>query len=394
MTGRSAAASGPPHVLWGMPASLYTAKARAFLRKRRIPFEERVPGDPRFLGEVVPAVGRWIIPVLQCPDGTLVQDGALIVDHVDRIATQGPRALPPDPALAALARLLEFFGGEGLLRPAMHYRWNFDADNLDFLRTDFGASLAPGAAPAQAAAVFERSSTRMRKATRAFGVDPHSIPTIERAFAELLALLERHFERVPYLLGPAPTVADYGLYAPLGPHLGRDPHPSMLLKRTAPRTWRWLERMAAPDDDAGEYAHRTIGWLDADAPGDTFEALLRYVADEFLPEVRAQVAFADDWLAARPGIAAGTNGLERPGERAIGRTGVDWRGLRIEVAVMPYRLFLLQRFQDAAAAVEPAAAAPLHALLARTGLAPLLGLRCRRRVERHGHLEAWGPPPD
>lgn len=381
------------HVLWGMPASLYTGKARAFLRKRRIPFDERTPGDPAFRERIVPAAGRWIIPVLECPDGTLVQDSALIVDHLDRIATDGPPALPPDAALASIARLLEMFGGEGLLRIAMHFRWNFDADNAAFLRADFGASLAPpGADASMAAAVFDASSARMRKAAQGIGVLPHTIPAIEAAFDDLLERLDAHLATVPYVLGPAPTVADYGLYGALGPHLGRDPHPSMLIKRRAPCVWRWIERMGAPDDDTGEFSGRMPGWLDAAAPGPTLEALLRFVADEWLADLVAQVAFADAWLAQRPDLAAGTNGLERPGDRAIGRTAFDWRGLRLEVQVLPYRLFLLQRFQDAMDACPTHAAQGLQATLARTGLAPLGTLSCRRRVERRGPLEVWGPP--
>ena len=384
------AASGARPVLWGMPASLYTAKARAVLRKRRVAFDERVPGDPRFAAGVVPEVGRWIIPVLQLPDGTLVQDSAAIVEHVDRTAPDGPPVLPPEPALAALARLLEAFGGEGLLRPAMHLRWNFDADNLDFLRADFGASLAPGADAAAAAAVFDRASARMRKAALGLGVRPHAIAAIERSTDELLAALDAHFATVPYLLGPSPTVADYGLYGPLGAHLGRDPHPSARIKRSAPRLWRWIERMGAPDDDAGEFALAPVRWLDAAAPGETLEALLRLVALDFLPELAAHVAYADDWLARRPDLPAGTNGLQRAGDRAIGSADFEWRGLRLETVVMPYRLYLLQRFQDAADALDPAASAALSALLARTGLGALATLRCRRRVERRGHLEVWG----
>jgi glutathione S-transferase len=383
---------GPVHVLWGMPASLYTGKARAALRKRRVPFDERTPGHPDFRARIVPAVGRWIIPVLECPDGTLVQDSAMIVEHLDRVAAEGPPSLPPDPALAAIARLLELFGGEGLLRAAMHYRRNFDADNVDFLRADFGASLAPpGADDATRAAAFDMSSARMRKAALGIGVQPHAIPAIEAAFDDLLARLEAHLATVPYLLGPAPTVADYGLYGALGPHLGRDPHPSMRIKRRAPRVWRWIERMGAPDDDVGEYVGRMPGWIDACAPGDTLDALLRFVADEMAAELLAHVAYADAWLAQRPDLPAGTNGLERPGDRAIGRAGFDWRGLRLETQVLPYRILLLQRFQDAAAACDAASLAGLRATLARTGLEALLDARCRRRIERRGPLEVWGP---
>ena len=55
------------YVLYGMAGSLYTAKVRSYLRKQRVAFEERVAGDPRFEAEAIPAVGRWIIPVVKTP---------------------------------------------------------------------------------------------------------------------------------------------------------------------------------------------------------------------------------------------------------------------------------------------------------------------------------------
>jgi len=59
--------------------------------------------------------------------------------------------------------------------------------------------------------------------------------------------------------------------------------------------------------------------------------------------------------------------------------------------VMPYRIYLMQRVQDAAAALTPAQTATLQALLQPSGLHALLALRCRRRVLRVQHLEVWGP---
>ena len=61
-------------VLYAMRSSLYSAKARSYLIKQRIDYLERPPGDPRFPGDVVPAIGRWIIPVLQTADGQIIQD--------------------------------------------------------------------------------------------------------------------------------------------------------------------------------------------------------------------------------------------------------------------------------------------------------------------------------
>jgi len=110
------------YILYGTPGSLYTGKARAYLRKQGIAFEERTAGDPRFRAEVVPVVGRWIIPVLLTPEGRYVQDGADIIDHFEDGSTVPVPARLSTPLHAVVARVFELFGGEGLLRPAMHYR--------------------------------------------------------------------------------------------------------------------------------------------------------------------------------------------------------------------------------------------------------------------------------
>jgi len=145
--------------------------------------------------------------------------------------------------------------------------------------------------------------------------------------------------------------------------------------------------MNASDLDSGEYGYPAPDLFPDDGVPDTLKALLRFIAEDYLPEVRAYVGFANAWLAERPDLEPGTSGLARTSERVIGRTTFDWRGETIEVAVMPYRLWLLQKAQDAAAD-SPAS----DALLAETGLADLLSLKTSRRVERVNQLEVWTAP--
>lgn len=378
--------------LYGTPGSLHTGKARAYLIKQQIPFENRAAGEARFREEIVPQVQRWIIPVLETPDGQLIQDGSDIIAHFEAKGAARHPAYPSTPRHRLIAQIFELFGGEGLLRPAMHYRWNFDETNHAFLSRDFPAALAPtGADEATQAGVFAMASARMRKAMASFGVSAESIPAVEASYAEFLSLFEAHLAASPYLLGGAPTLGDYGLIAPLFAHLARDPYPAQLMKRTAFRVWRWVERMNAPDQDAGEYGAPRESLFADDAVPETLKALLRFVAEDYLPEVEAYAAFADAWLAERPDMAPGSNGLPRPQDRAIGQVSFDWRGVRITAAVMPYRLYLLQKVQDVVDAVEGADREAMQALLDETGLSPLLTLRPRRRVERQGHLEVWGP---
>lgn len=368
--------------LFGMPGSLYTARARSYLIKQHIAFEEAIPADPAWPA-ITKEIGRWIIPVLVLADGAMLQDGVAIIDHFEASGTRLP-ATPDTPVHRAIAHLFELFGGEGMLRPAMHYRWGFDAENLAFLRRDFVSGLMPGATGEIEAAVFAAASGRMRKAAASFGVNAETASTIEASYHELLGLLDAHFAAYPYLLGGRPTRGDYGLIAPLYPHLARDPAPAALMKADYPHVWRWTERMNSPQALLGGYAAQGETLISDDAVPVTLKALMRFVADDFLPELSAHVAFANGWLAERPGLVAGTNGLDSPGARGIGLAPVNWRGHDIMTAVLPYRFWLLDRLRSAASSDAA------QALFAETGLAPMLALQTDRPVERRGNLEVWG----
>lgn len=367
--------------LFGMPGSLYTARARSYLIKQHHDFEEAIPADPDWPA-VTQQTGRWIIPVLVTAAGDVVQDGVAIIDHLE---AKGVRrsAEPETPVHRAIAHLFELFGGEGLLRPAMHYRWNFDSENLAFLRADFVAALMPAADTATGDAVFAAASGRMRKAGASFGVSPATAPVIEASYADWLRLLDVHLADYPYLLGGRPTRGDYGLIGPLYAHLARDPVPANLMKTGYPNVWRWVERMNSPQALLDGHAARGEALIAEDAVPATLAALLGFIAEDFLPELAAHVAFANEWLAARPELVTGTNGLDNPGARAIGAARFEWRGHEITTMVMPYRFWLLERLQ---AATGPAAAA----LFAANGLGALLTLKTVRPVERRGNMEVWG----
>lgn len=376
--------------LYGMPASLYMAKVRSYLIKQQIPFVERAVGDPYYSQAIQPAVGRMIMPVLETPGGDIVQDGADIIDFFEARSLASLPAIPTTAVHQAIAYLFELFGGEGLLRPAMHYRWNFDDINLDFIKSEFCAAIVPGSDAETCDQVFEFSSGRMRKATVGFGVTEESIGLIEQSYAEFLSLFSEHLSHAPYLLGGRPTLGDYGLVAPLYAHLGRDPYPCLMMKQIAPKVARWVERMNAPQQVAVEYGTLSEALFENDAVPVTLKNLMSYVAREYLPEIQAHVAFANQWLDDHPGIEPGTNGLRKPSDRAIGAAEFNWRGITLKTTVMPYRFYLLQRLQDSVAGASAAEQESITALFTDTGLGSLLELKTHRRVERHHHLEVWG----
>ena len=127
-----------PLTLYGVKISMFTGKVRSYFIKQRIAFTEVAPVSTHFAQVVLPQIGRRIIPVIETADGTLVQDTTDIIDYCEVQVLARLSAYPADPVRRLLALILELFGDEGLLRPAMHYRWNFPEQTDGFISHGFG----------------------------------------------------------------------------------------------------------------------------------------------------------------------------------------------------------------------------------------------------------------
>lgn len=378
------------YVFYGFPSSLYSAKVRSYLIKQHIEFVERTCGDSRYLEGVVPQIGRVIAPVLETPDGELVQDTTYIIDFLEERETPRHPAYPTTPRQLAVAHALNLFGSEGLLRPAMHYRWNVDGGNAEFIEGEFKRTLATGMPPEMQSEVFRYFAGAMRAQMVQSGCAPTDGPLIEAVYKEFLELLDSHLQSSPYLLGGVPTIADYAFIGPLRAHLGRDPMPSQLMKTTAPWVYRWVERMYMPNHDAGEYLDYPEELFAGDAIPPTLRALLQFAGEETTAETVAQVAFLDNWLAEHPEISEGDVLPYEMDARFIGTVTTPYRGGSLETGVLPYRLLQVQRLHDAVEAMDPARAAEIREDFAEWGLAPLLEARPRRRMAREANREVWG----
>lgn len=99
-----------------------------YLIKNAIPFQELSCGHESFKTEIVPAAKLPTIPVLLTEEEQVVRDGAAIIDYFD--AANGRPCRPQTPMQRIISGLFDLIGAEGLLRPAMHYRWNFSDENL------------------------------------------------------------------------------------------------------------------------------------------------------------------------------------------------------------------------------------------------------------------------
>ncbi|MDZ7784739.1 MAG: glutathione S-transferase family protein [Halioglobus sp.] len=364
--------------LYAITHSLYSGRARAYLIKQGIPFRELSSGHESFKADVLPRGKLATVPTLVTPGGEVIRDGAAIIEHFE--AAAGRPCRPPGPRQQIVSALFDVIGCEGLLRPAMHYRWNFPGDNLDFVRYHFLHSQRDGP---QRAEKTEHMMDRMRHAAQVFGVTDQTRASVEALYLEFLDALAAHLEHYPYLLGWRPCIGDFGLLAPLYAHLGRDPYPARLMQQRTPRVYRWVERMNRPDQDAPEYFDAGSDFLaDDEVPG-TLLDVLRVLAEDFVPETRAAAETINQWLADnRPAQGA-------PAERMLGMAEFNVRDEVIAAAAQPYRFYLLQRVQDTYKALDTSAREAVDEMLDACDMKETLAIELDRRVGRADNLEVW-----
>ena len=97
----------PVYTLYGSYASYATAKPRSYLRKKGIPFVERLPGTPRFREYVRKTSDNHRIPQIETPEGQVIQDSIAIFDALEPQFPEPP-AYPPGIRQQMAARLFEF----------------------------------------------------------------------------------------------------------------------------------------------------------------------------------------------------------------------------------------------------------------------------------------------
>ena len=370
------------HALYAITHSLYSGRARSYLIKNQIPFRELSTGHESFKAEVLPKAKMPTIPTLVTPTGEVIRDGAAIIEHFE--AANGRPCQPPGPRQQIISALFDVIGTDGLLRPAMHYRWNFPEDNLDFIRYHFLYSQRD---TPQREEKTETMMNRMRHAGMVFGVTEHTSDLVETLYLEYLDALNAHFEQYPYLLGWRPCVGDFGLIAPMYAHLGRDPHPARLMQQRATRVYRWVERMNRADQDVPEYFTAGTDFLPDDEVPETLVAVLRVLAEDFVPETRAAAQFINTWLAENK-PEAGAPAVGRLAQ-SMGSAEFTLRGETITALAQPHRLYLLQRVQAIHAGLSPAEQASVEQLLDACSMSEVLTIKLDREIGREENLEVW-----
>ncbi|MEM6703728.1 MAG: glutathione S-transferase family protein [Acidobacteriota bacterium] len=336
------------HVLYGAEISYFTGKARSYLRWKGIDFEER-PADRAFFKEVcLPRLGRPIIPVLITPEDEAIQDTTLITDHFEE-AVPEPTFTPSKPVQLLVARLLELYADDWLLLPAMHYRWNYDAD---VTMLEFGMNLAPEAPLEQQREAGIKAAGPFAGSLPALGVHEHNQEAIETSFLALLGELDAHFRQHPFLLGGRPSLADFAFIGPFYAHLFRDATSGALMRREALTVARWVERMMAPSGQA-------LGtFLPDDEIAPTLEPILKRMMREHMPCLADTQGAMEAWKQGHTG---------EPPPRAVGMHDFELEGVTAPRAIRTYGSWLHQRARSVYDAMADDDRARADALLDRCG---------------------------
>ena len=143
------------YILYGADHSLYTGKARAYMRFKDLDWREVTATKEIYKTIILPKIGAPIVPVLETSEGHYVQDTTDIIDFLEA-RHPAVSVYPDSPVQKLVALLLELYGDEWLVIPAMHYRWSVLDQQRDFILSEFGRMSAPDASHEEQVAIGEK----------------------------------------------------------------------------------------------------------------------------------------------------------------------------------------------------------------------------------------------
>ncbi|MGB1016582.1 MAG: glutathione S-transferase family protein, partial [Nannocystaceae bacterium] len=277
---------------FGWPVSPYSAKTRAYLRWKQIPFTDVEVGALRLFTRIRKAVGRAVMPTVLRPDGTWLQDSSEIIDTFER-EFPTPSILPTGPRQRIASLLIELHADEWLPIVAMFTRWTIP-ENREFARNEFARSGFPRMPKFLSRRLIAPVAEKMAAYLPILGVSEATGPGINAFTQTLIATLNTHFQVHPYLLGSRPCLGDFALYGPLWAHCYRDPG-SRHYFADAPAVVEWFERLTEPPSPPVPGV-----FLAADEVPDTLDPIFSTLFREQWPYIQTLIQAIEAWCSEHP----------------------------------------------------------------------------------------------
>jgi len=245
---------------YGSWPSYYTAKGRAYMQYKRLPYTNEGASMVEYATVIMPRTGKMFIPVVMTPNDEPLQDTCDIIDELERRHPERP-VVPADPLLRFASKLMEYYADECLIYPGLHMRWHYGDENTEWAMSEFervattrGSDVVPP---------LRGFSKKIQMYAAALGMtDDASKAAVRRVFDRLMAKLDAHFRRHQFLLGATPSLGDIALMGPIFGHFYRDPYSAQILRREYPRVCTWAEDMnlsnAVPADRGWELSESSL----------------------------------------------------------------------------------------------------------------------------------------
>ena len=341
--------SQEPVKLVGGTGSPYTQKMVALLRYRRIPYAITW-GQPEMMCEAmgVDTPKPSFMPTF------FFQDGGDVTAHCDSTpiirrleAEHGGRSvLPGDPALAFIDYLIEDFADEWCTKYMFHYRWHFEAD-ADNAGTKLPLCMDVSMPQEQFQQFKDFISQRQIDRLWVVGSNEETAPIIDASYRRFLAAMESHLANQPFMLGQRPGAGDFGLFGQLSQLVGFDPTSREIAHDVSPRTVGWVDKMP----DGSGLTPEASDWITVEDQPDSLKGLLSEIGRVYTP---AQLANAHAVMA-------------KEKTRQCEIDGAAWRQ-----RTFPYQAKCLQWTRDQYGQLSTTDRARVDALIAGTGIEPML----------------------
>lgn len=373
------------YIFWGAYWSLYSGKVRPYLLKKGIDHVEINPSHPHFSEKILGTMGNLTVPVLEMPSGEFIADSTEIIEYLEGQYPDNPM-IPLDKSMAALAWLIHNYGSEGLHQPAMHYRWNTTEENRQFIVQEFERAFETREKRQDSARTMGAEFAENMKAyLPVLGVTAETVGAVEQATHALYHSLNAHLLEFPYLLGGRPSIADFGLMAPIYAHLGRDVSSSNELKVVAPALYRWIETMNHANITDPELWHVPARYFSFDQLPDTLLAVLKTLCADYVPELTATAAVYNQWLGEAPDRPAGSiiaiDGLKAT-HQAIGEIEYLKQGVKVSRVALLDCLTAHQRMAAVMDTMEASERQAFDNLLSSVGGSEIGSLKLDRAMAR------------
>ncbi len=282
------------YTLIGSELSMFTRKLEAQLRYQNIPHQWKYK-SMAVGGELEKRAGTRFIPLLETPDGWLLNDTIAIGPMLSERFREAP-VLPSTPVQRATCFILEDYLNHWFPRHALHSRW-VDLDNAIAAGKAFGANILLGKSideplsDEEAAQVASMGKTMRDSfglgACDVQGAGADKAEEVQNDFDTMMSLFKQHFAAHDFLLGDRACIADFALVGPAKAHFLQDPLPLF-----------WL---TSKDNEAMLRAHveRTFdgekagqAYLPDDQIPDTLMPILEHARSNYQPFARASIQAA------------------------------------------------------------------------------------------------------